>query len=40
MSELSLFIGSTEGMRLECGTDGSLSSLQGAAAEAGDVTKG
>ena len=40
MTELSLFIGSTEGMRLECGTDDSLPSLQGAVAKAGDVVKG
>jgi hypothetical protein len=39
MTELSLFIGSTEGMRLECGTDDSLSSLQGAVAKVGDVAK-
>jgi hypothetical protein len=37
MPELSLFI---EGMRLEGGADGSLSSLQGAVAQAGDVAKG
>jgi hypothetical protein len=40
MTELSLFIGSTEGMRLECGTDDSLPSLQGVVAKAGDVDKG